>query len=161
MNTQHLDETALYPLTIYFDGSCPLCSAEVRNLQLRDHQGRLSFVDCSPANFVSPLAGADREALMQVIHGVGAQGQVLRAVDVFEAAYRAVGLPWVSRLLTHPILRPIADHAYPWIVRNRHRLPRAVISVLFERAARRAAAQTAARAHCREGRCAVRPEARP
>ncbi len=149
-------DTPLYPLTIYFDGSCQLCSAEIENLRLRDSQGRLRFVDCSPADFVSPVPGADRTALMQVIHGVGAGGQVLRAVDLFEAAYRAVGLPWVSRLMTHPLIRPLADRAYPWLVRNRYRLPRPLITALFERAARRAAAQ----AHCRNGACALPPEGR-
>ncbi|HLO94654.1 MAG TPA: DUF393 domain-containing protein [Burkholderiaceae bacterium] len=156
MNSKHTPEAALYPLTIYFDGSCQLCSAEIRNLQLRDIRGRLRFVDCSPADFVSPIPGADRAALMNVIHGVGAQGQVLRAVELFEAAYRTVGLPWVSRLLIHPLIRPLADRVYPWVVRNRHRLPRPLIAALFERAARRAAA----RAHCRDGACALPPEGR-
>lgn len=146
----------LYPLTIYYDGSCQLCSAEIENLRLRDTQARLRFVDCSPADFLSPVPGADRAALMDVIHGVGAQGQVLRAVNLFEAAYRAVGLPWVSRALVHPLVRPLADRVYPWIVRHRHRLPRGLIAALFERAARRAAA----RAHCRDGACALPPESR-
>ncbi|MDL5033195.1 DUF393 domain-containing protein [Pelomonas sp. APW6] len=146
-------ESSLYPLTIYFDGSCQLCSAEIENLRLRDTQGRLRFVDCSPADFVSPVPGADRTALMNVIHGVGAQGQVLRAVDLFEAAYRAVGLPWVSRLMTHPLVRPLADRAYPWIVRNRYRLPRSLIRGLFERAARQAAERAASQPRCRDGAC--------
>lgn len=155
MNNTHTPE-ALYPLTIYFDGSCQLCSAEIRNLQLRDGHGRLRFVDCSPADFISPVPGADRAALMLVIHGVDAGGQVLRAVDLFEAAYRAVGLPWISRLLIHPLIRPFADRVYPWLVRNRYRLPRPLIKALFERAARRAAA----RAQCRDGACALPPEGR-
>ncbi|WP_269633653.1 thiol-disulfide oxidoreductase DCC family protein [Pelomonas sp. BJYL3] len=159
MNTTDTPE-ALYPLTIYFDGSCQLCSAEIRNLQLRDTHGRLSFVDCSPADFVSPVPGADRAALMNVIHGVGAGGQVLRAVDLFEAAYRAVGLPWVSRLLIHPLIRPIADRAYPWVVRNRYRLPRSLIRGLFERAARRAAQRAAAQPRCSDGACERSPEGR-
>lgn len=150
----------LYPLTIYFDGSCQLCSAEILNLQLRDTHGRLRFVDCSPADFVSPVPGADRAALMNVIHGVGAQGQVLRAVDLFEAAYRAVGLPWVSRLLVHPLIRPLADRVYPWVVRNRYRLPRSLIRGIFERAARRAAERAAAQPRCRDGACERPPEVR-
>ncbi|MBB2485810.1 DUF393 domain-containing protein [Mitsuaria sp. WAJ17] len=156
MNTQNIRDAALYPLTIYFDGSCQLCSAEIRNLRLRDTHGRLRFVDCSPADFVSPVPGADRSALMNAIHGVGAQGQVLRAVAVFDAAYRAVGLPWVSRLLSLPMIRTLANRAYPWLVRNRYRVPRPLIAALFERAARRAAA----RAACRSGSCELPPEAR-
>lgn len=160
MNTIHHTEAPLYPLTIYFDGSCQLCSAEIENLRLRDLQGRLRFVDCSPADFASPVPGADRAALMNVIHGVGAEGQVLRAVDLFEAAYRAVGLPWVSRLLVHPLIRPLADRVYPWVVRNRYRLPRGLIQGLFERAARRAAQRAAAQPRCTDGSCRLPPEGR-
>lgn len=153
-------DTPLYPLTIYYDGSCPLCSAEIRNLQLRDTQARLRVVDCSPVDFISPVPGTDRAALMNVIHGVGAGGQVLRAVDVFEAAYRAVGLPWVSRLITHPLIRPIADRVYPWVVRHRYRLPRGLIRGVFERAARRAAAQATRRARCEGDACRLPTERR-
>lgn len=152
--------TSLYPLTIYYDGSCQLCSAEIDNLRLRDTDSRLRFVDCSPADFASPIAGSDRAALMNVIHGVGAQGQVLRAVDVFEAAYRAVGLPWISRVLVHPLVRPVADRVYPWVVRNRYRLPRTLIRGLFERAARRAAERAAADVHCTDAACRVPPRGR-
>ncbi|MFN9746967.1 MAG: thiol-disulfide oxidoreductase DCC family protein [Betaproteobacteria bacterium] len=151
---------SLYPLTIYYDGTCPRCTAEIDNLRLRDADARLRFVDCSPADFVSPIPGADRSALMNVIHAVGAQGTVLLAVDVFEAAYRAVGLPWVSRVLVHPFLRPVADRVYPWIVRNRYRLPRALIRGLFERAARRAAEQAAARNRCVDEACRMPPQGR-
>ncbi len=161
MNTQHNADDMLYPLTLYYDGSCRLCSAEIRNLALRNTQGRLRFVDCSPADFNSPIPGTGRADLMQQMHGLGAQGQVLRAVDVFMAAYRAVGLPGVSRMLAHPVVRPIADRAYPWIVRNRYRLPRWLIGGLFEHAARRAAERAASQAHCRDGACAVHPEGRP
>jgi len=161
VNASNFHDQALYPLTLYYDGSCQLCSAEIRNLALRNTLGRLRFVDCSPADFNSPIPGTCRADLMQQMHALGAQGQVLRAVDVFMAAYRAVGLPGVGRLLAHPVVRPIADRAYPWIVRNRHRLPRWLIGGLFEHAARRAATRAASQAQCRDGACAVHPEGRP
>lgn len=153
-------DTLRYPLTIYYDGSCQLCSAEIRNLQLRDTQAHLRFVDCSPADFISPVPGADRAALMNAIHGVDAGGQVLRAVDLFEAAYRAVGLPCVSRLMAHPLIRPLADCAYPWVVRNRYRLPRGLIHGVFERAARRAAERAARQARCDGEACRLPTERR-
>lgn len=158
MSNQHPNDAALYPLTLFYDGSCPLCSAEIRNLRLRDTGARLRFVDCSPAGFVSPIPGSTQADLMQQMHGLGAQGQVLRAVELFEAAYRAVGLAWVSRLLAHPLVRPIAERAYPWVARHRHRLPHPLIQGLFERAARRAA-QRAAQASCGDGVCGRPPEA--
>lgn len=46
-----------YPLTIYYDASCPLCHAEMHNLMLRNSQGLLQFVDASPVDFTSPVPG--------------------------------------------------------------------------------------------------------
>ena len=36
-----------YPLTIYYDASCPLCAAEMHALRDEDHACRLRLVDCS------------------------------------------------------------------------------------------------------------------
>ena len=47
-----------YPVTLYYDGSCQLCSGEMRNLRARDTAGRLAFVDCSPEGFAGGPAPA-------------------------------------------------------------------------------------------------------
>ena len=55
-----------YPLTIYFDASCAICSAEMGSLKARDAEARLQLVDCSPVAFSS--GPAPRSALMAAIH---------------------------------------------------------------------------------------------
>jgi predicted DCC family thiol-disulfide oxidoreductase YuxK len=42
-------DTTRYPLTIYYDASCRLCDGEMRNLMLRNTEGRMVFVDASAA----------------------------------------------------------------------------------------------------------------
>lgn len=137
-----------YPLTLYYDGSCRLCSAEIRNLKARDMAGRLALVDCSPADFSG--GPAPRAALMNAIHAVDAAGRVYVGIDTFRAAYAAAGLPVVHTILGLPIVSGLARRAYPVLVRHRYRLPGWLIGPLFERAARRAARHSAG---CREGAC--------
>ena len=46
---------SLYPLTLYYDGACPLCMAEMRNLMLRnEREQRLRFVDIAAPAFAVP-----------------------------------------------------------------------------------------------------------
>jgi predicted DCC family thiol-disulfide oxidoreductase YuxK len=40
--------------TVYFDGSCPLCEAEVRHYRRTDRAGALCFVDISNTATVMP-----------------------------------------------------------------------------------------------------------
>lgn len=147
-------DTTTYPLTIYYDASCPLCNGEMTNLMLRNTEGLLVFVDASPADFVSPIAGTTRHELMNMIHAVRADGQVVKGVEVFRLAYGAVGLGWVTAPTALPGLRQLADLAYPWVVRNRYGFPRRLVALLFEGPTRRAAEQAARRARCNADTCA-------
>ena len=139
-----------YPLTVYYDGSCRLCSAEIHNLKARDAAGRLVLIDCSPEGFTG--GPAPRQALMNAIHAVDAAGQVYAGIDTFRIAYAAAGLPWVRTILDLPLVSTLAHRAYPVLARNRYRLPGWLIGPLFERAARRAMRQSAA---CRNGACSL------
>lgn len=149
--------TNTYPLTIYYDASCPLCNGEMSNLMLRNEAGLLEFVDASAPGFISPLPGVTRDDLLNLIHARKANDEVVNSVEVFRLAYSAVGLGWVTAAASWPGLRQLADHAYPWLAHNRHRIPRGLVRLLFEgptrRAAERAAQRAANRAHCSSQTC--------
>jgi predicted DCC family thiol-disulfide oxidoreductase YuxK len=140
-------------LTIYYDASCPLCMSEMSNLMLRNREGRVNFVDASDPAFESPLPGCDRAELMRVIYAQTADGRVLQGVAALRAVYAAVGLGWVLAPTAWPLLRQLADVAYPWVARHRHHVPRALVRWIFEGAARRAALQAAHQSPCSNGQC--------
>ncbi|HEX5756321.1 MAG TPA: DUF393 domain-containing protein, partial [Arenimonas sp.] len=146
-----------WPLTIYYDASCPLCAREMHALAAHDANARLRLVDCSPPSFADAecaAAGIGREALMQAIHARDGEGRWHRGIAVFELAYRGAGIEGIAALWAHPWLRPIWERAYPWVALHRMGLSRLgfsrpfgwLVAMLARRAQRRARA-------CRDGRC--------
>jgi len=125
--------TPAYPLTVYFDASCAICSAEMGSLKARDTAGRLRMVDCSPATFNG--GPAPREALMAAIHVSDAEGRVHVGVPAIRICRTAVGLSSGSFLLDLPVVAPLADRAYALLARNRYRIPRWLATRLAGRVA--------------------------
>jgi predicted DCC family thiol-disulfide oxidoreductase YuxK len=116
-----------YPLTVFYDASCPLCAHEMHALRARDREGRIELVDCSAPDFdESVLAGAGvtRWDLMDRIHARDAHGRWLVGVDVLEAVYAAARLKPIAAVLGERRLRPLLSRVYSWFARNRYRLSR-------------------------------------
>ena len=109
---------------LLFDGQCPMCRREVRWLQRRNRDGRLAFEDISASDFDPSRYGVTREEVMGVMHGVFPDGRIVRKVEVFRQAYRAVGLGWLLAPTGWPGLRWISDRGYRWFARHRLSLGR-------------------------------------
>lgn len=151
--------TIAWPLRIYYDRSCPLCARELHALSDHDVFGRLQLVDCSPTGFHDEdldRAGITPAQAMTLIQARDADGRWIHSVDVFEAAYGAVGLQRLAQMWAHPWLRPVWDAIYPWVARHRMRLSALGLDRPFGWAVRRAAARAAARSRaCADGACAL------
>ena len=116
-----------YPLTVFYDASCPMCASEIQALKSRDAHDRLRLVDCSAAQFDdSVLAGLSiaRGDLMTLLHVRDARGRWFIGVEAFEQAYRAAGLETLAGWWGSRKLRPILSRLYPWIARHRQLLSR-------------------------------------
>jgi len=105
-------------LTLLYDGGCPLCVREVSFLRRRDQRlhpqaPRLAFVDIDAADY-DPAAhgGISYRQAMGRIHALGADGQILRDVAVFRAAYQLIGLGWLYAPSGWPGLRQLSDGLY-------------------------------------------------
>lgn len=142
-----------YPLTLYYDASCPLCNAEMRNLMLRNDAGRLAFVDASENSFESPVFGIDRAQMMAAMHGVWADGNVSVGVEAIHEAYLAVGLGHITSFTQWPVVGSALKALYPVFARHRQRVPRWLVQVLFEGPIRRSAEAAHARMNCTNSGC--------
>ena len=102
------------PLTLLFDGACPLCRREVETLRSRDQgNGRICFVDIDAPDY-DPAAhgGISYREAMGRIHAIGADGRVIVDVAAFREAYGLVGLGWLYAPTTWPWLKPVVDGIY-------------------------------------------------
>jgi predicted DCC family thiol-disulfide oxidoreductase YuxK len=155
-----------YPLTLLYDGACPVCNLEMDNLKHRNTGGQLAFTDISLPEFDPLPYGATLAEMNGLIHAVRPDGSLVVGVEVFRLAYWAVGLGYLAAPTAWPGLKTAVDAAYAVFARNRYGFSRAFMPLLTGlrsiRAARRvarveAAAQTAAAnaAACKSGQCAV------
>jgi predicted DCC family thiol-disulfide oxidoreductase YuxK len=150
-----------YPMTIYYDASCPICATEMAAIKMRDVNQRLELVDCSMPTFddaEANSAGVSREAMMRIIHARDARGTWLHGVDVFVAAYEAANVPLMAKLWGSRLLRPFWNRAYPWIAHNRQPLSRIGLqhvlrAVIWLATSRRAPHQTQATQRCASNAC--------
>jgi predicted DCC family thiol-disulfide oxidoreductase YuxK len=81
-----------FPLTLLYDGTCPLCNLEMDNLKARNTAGLLKFVDISAPLFDPAPYGATLAEMNGLIHAVLPDGCLVIGVEVFRMAYNAVGL---------------------------------------------------------------------
>jgi len=111
-------------LTLYYDGNCPFCLAEMRRLMRWNSAGRLGFVDISAPDFDPAPLGVGMAALDRELHSRTVDGRLLVGTDSMLAAYTLVGRAWVVLPLRVRILRPLLNGLYRSFARNRYRLSR-------------------------------------
>lgn len=123
-----------YPLTIYYDASCPLCAAEMHTIKETEFENKLILVDCSAENFNEPATcPANKAAMMERIHAVDAAGVWSKGVDVFAIAYQAGGFNKLGKFWGNKTLRPILTRAYPLVADNRHWLSKTPLPFLLNK----------------------------
>lgn len=116
--------TLIYPLTLLYDGTCPVCTLEMDNLKNRNAEGLLRFMDISAPTFDAKPYGVTLEAMNALIHAQRPDGSLVIGVEVFRLAYGAVGLGRWAAPTGWPLLRPIVDVFYALFAKHRYRISR-------------------------------------
>ena len=106
---------------VFYDGACPVCSAEMGVLQRWDRTDRLRLIDMAAPDYNEyewPVSIANMNALLHVRlpdetwqSGMAATRHI----------YRAVGRGWMLAFTGWPLLSHVFDRAYAWFAR--HRIP--------------------------------------
>ncbi len=109
-------------LTLYFDGNCPFCLAEMQRLRSWNKAGYLAFVDIAEPGFDPALLGVDMSALNLQLHSQTADGTLLVGIDSMLAAYPLVDKSWMIWPLRVRLLRPLLGWLYRQFARNRYRV---------------------------------------
>ena len=99
-------------LTVYFDGACPLCQAEINHYRKQEGADKICFRDVSVSEEM--LAGdLSKEQAMKRFHVRGNNGLLLSGAAAFVAVWST--LPrwkWAARLAALPGIMMVLEIAY-------------------------------------------------
>ena len=109
-------------LTLFYDGGCPLCKAEMIFLSARNKAGKLEFKDVRQPHALDALAGVSCETALANIHAVTQEGTTLIGVEAFQLAYATVDLKLLSWFLGIKALQPMLRYGYTLFAKNRFTL---------------------------------------
>jgi predicted DCC family thiol-disulfide oxidoreductase YuxK len=115
------------PLTVLYDGACPLCRREIgiyRGLQPRRSDSPVCFADVSDATLPLP-PGTTREQLLARFHVRDRDGELLSGAQAFLALWAALpGWHWLAMVGRVPGAAWVMERTYRLFLRWRPALQR-------------------------------------
>ncbi len=114
-----------YPLTIFYDGACGLCSTEMSYYRTLADQ-RVEFVDIAAADFVAEDFDKTLDDFQAQLHVRNAKGQYFVGVEAFRQLWQALPSPFyplLSGVVGLPGINLAARASYAIFARFRHLLP--------------------------------------
>jgi predicted DCC family thiol-disulfide oxidoreductase YuxK len=97
---------------VYFDGSCPLCRAEIGYYRRKDQAGSLGFVDVSESAALTP-EGMTQQRAMERFHVRASDGRVLSGAAAFvEVWSRLPKWRWAARVASLPGVLAVLELGY-------------------------------------------------
>ena len=111
-------------MTIFYDGRCPLCSAEMKQLRRYDSGEKLCLEDINQPDFVHRFPQIDPIEADRMLHGQLANGTLIFGLDVTQQAWAIVGRHKWLKLLRLPFVRWFADLGYLFFARYRSQISR-------------------------------------
>ncbi len=125
-----------FPVTVFYDGACIVCSTEIEHYREKDSHDRLILVDISRVDFDPDHYGKTRDDLMGRLHVLDRDGVFYMGLDAFPVIWQA--LPGriyrvLSFLVTLPGLHSLFQVVYQLFARYRKYLPKRKHSCKSER----------------------------
>jgi predicted DCC family thiol-disulfide oxidoreductase YuxK len=117
----------MYPLTVFYDGSCSVCRREMQVYQRNNPQKRLVFIDISQPDFIAQNYGKTEQKFMARMHVRDADGVYATGVAAFILIWQAYPensvYPYLGKIVGFPGINQLACLCYALFARYRHRLP--------------------------------------
>ena len=117
-------DTPAPPLTVLYDGACPLCRREIGIYRGLQPDMPVCFADVSDASQALP-PGTTREQLLARFHVRDADGRLLSGAQAFLALWATLpGWRWLARVGRLPGAAWAMERAYRLFLRARPALQR-------------------------------------
>ncbi|RJG47739.1 thiol-disulfide oxidoreductase DCC family protein [Motilimonas pumila] len=131
-------------LRIFYDGLCPLCKNEMRNIKRRDIDNAISLEDINAQDFSERFPHIDVTKANDILHAETADGKLLLGLDVTYEAWSLVGKGCLVGLLRKPLIKPFADQGYLLFAKNRYKISKLLTG------------QSRLPQECESGRCDIK-----
>jgi predicted DCC family thiol-disulfide oxidoreductase YuxK len=105
-------------LTIYYDGQCPLCLAEIHFLKHHNQKGLLEFVSLQELD--ADIDGVNCELAFKTIHAQLGESEIIVGPDVFYEAYKRTNLKFINLLFSFSVSGFIYGKFYFIFAKYRH-----------------------------------------
>lgn len=115
--------------TIYYDGDCPLCTAEIAYYERRDTNGAFRLVNVADPNSALPAGTVRTEALAR-FHVVTEGESVVSGAAAFVEVWRKIpGWRWLARLARIPGVTMAMEGVYRIFLPLRPLFVRAFVAI--------------------------------
>ena len=117
--------TISYPITIFFDGACGVCSSEIGYYRSIADQ-RVEFIDIAAVDFNAEAFGKTLGDFHKKLHTRDAEGQYYTGVEAFRRLWEALPSPFyplLSSVVGLPGIHLSARVGYAFFAKFRHFLP--------------------------------------
>jgi predicted DCC family thiol-disulfide oxidoreductase YuxK len=105
------------PITVYYDGGCPICRREIAFYQERTGEAALY---CDVSHEAHPAPDLSQQAAMARFHVRLPDGQLRSGAAAFLALWQAIpGLKLAARVLSLWPILPLLDFAYDLFLKIR------------------------------------------
>ena len=102
---------------VYFNGSCPVCSAEIGHYRTLDGAAGIDWCDVALDPQALAVHGIDGESARRRLHVIDEQGQLQRGVDGFRALWTTLpSTRWLARIIDNRAVRPVVDWIYEGVL---------------------------------------------
>lgn len=117
-----------FPIKVFYDGSCNVCSTKMNTYMGKEHGGRLEFADITAPDFNPDEYDISLADFMYQMHAIDRKGRVYRGVEALRAIWQAFPDSTLYRflggLVTVPGISALARVAYRSFAAVRKYLPK-------------------------------------
>ena len=127
------DQTSDYegPLTVYYDGACPICRFEIAHYQQCKGSERLEFVDVAALDLPPLGAGLDRDTALARFHIRQPDGSLVSGAAAFVKVWQSLpGWRVWGKIAAWPPLLALLEALYRAVLPVRSVLSKMLIRIL-------------------------------